>query len=481
MNGQVDPVDLEKRVAAEQVRALAAMSLAYVAMVPIWAFSIAFVMSGPFPVLGVTPWSVSGWWCAACTGSALLAFLTDRLYTRARRSGTGAATGKWRRIFLCVRALLAIAWGSSFWFFWHPENEANHLFLVILVLAASVNNTVERSGLYLNFIGTVWTLMGLGFFRLLFASTPVAGLFLMIIPAWTAWLSWDMWKVCRQIRTSFRTQFENEALAEALIAARDEAEKNRLLAERASATKTAFLANMSHELRTPLNAILGFSEVISTEAFGPNARERYRDYAGDILASGRHLLSLINDLLDIAKIEAGKLEVTPLWLDAAEAVRECLHLMEDRASERKIRLTWSVSVNAANVFADERAFRQILFNLVSNAIKFTPDDGRVEVRVSRKGGEIVLIVEDTGCGIPQDKIACVFLPFEQIDNRYAALAGGTGLGLTLVRALAEMHGGKCGLDSEEGEGTTVWASFPIPDRDAAGDWAKAAAPKALVA
>jgi two-component system cell cycle sensor histidine kinase PleC len=251
-------------------------------------------------------------------------------------------------------------------------------------------------------------------------------------------------------------------LAEALIAARDEAERSRKYAEHANATKTAFLANMSHELRTPLNAILGFSEIINTEALGPNAKERYRDYAGDIMTSGRHLLSLINDLLDIAKIEAGKLEVAPQWNDASRLVRECLHLMETRAGERRIRLTWAVAQDSTRIFADDRALRQILFNLVSNAIKFTPERGSVEVRVTRKGEDAVLTVEDTGCGIAKDQVERVFLPFEQIDNRYAATAGGTGLGLTLVKALSELHGGRCYLESEEGQGTQVHVHFPLP-------------------
>jgi two-component system cell cycle sensor histidine kinase PleC len=191
------------------------------------------------------------------------------------------------------------------------------------------------------------------------------------------------------------------------------------------------------------------------------------------------LLSLINDLLDIAKIEAGKLEVSPQWVDAPRMVRDCVHLMDTRAREGNVKLSWTVSADAPRLFADERALRQIVFNLVSNAIKFTPQHGRVEVRVNRQDDFTVLTVEDTGCGIPKDQIERVFLPFEQIDNRYAATAGGTGLGLTLVKALTELHGGSCSLDSDTGQGTRVHVRLPLPKAPALVGAASADRPLAM--
>jgi two-component system cell cycle sensor histidine kinase PleC len=216
---------------------------------------------------------------------------------------------------------------------------------------------------------------------------------------------------------------------------------------------------MSHELRTPLNAILGFSEVIATNGFG-DAPERYRAYAHDIHGSGQHLLSLINDILDVAKIEAGKMKLDSAWLDAAETLDESLKLVRDKAAEKNVELREHCEANL-RLFADQRAFKQIALNLLSNAIKFTAK-GHVSVSLTASDGAAILVVEDTGRGIPQAEIARVFNAFEQVDNRYTQARGGTGLGLTLVRALSELHGGSCTIESEEGKGTRVEVRLPFP-------------------
>jgi two-component system cell cycle sensor histidine kinase PleC len=249
-------------------------------------------------------------------------------------------------------------------------------------------------------------------------------------------------------------------LTDAIAKARDEAERGRLAAERANQTKNSFLANMSHELRTPLNAILGFSEVIACNALG-DAPERYRVYASDINGSGQHLLSLINDILDVAKIEAGKMEIAAEWLDGSQAIGETLKLVRDRAAAKNVALHGLCDADV-RVFADARAFKQILLNLLSNAIKFT-SAGQVSVTLQDSGTAAMLVVEDTGCGISQGEIGRVFNAFEQADNRYAHAHGGTGLGLTLVRALSELHGGSCAIESEAGKGTRVVVRLPFPD------------------
>jgi two-component system cell cycle sensor histidine kinase PleC len=223
--------------------------------------------------------------------------------------------------------------------------------------------------------------------------------------------------------------------------------------------KSSFLANMSHELRTPLNAILGFSEIIGHNALG-NQPERYRGYAMDIHGSGKHLLSLINDILDVAKIEAGKMKLEGEWLDGPALLDETLKLVAERAAEKKIELLHHCPANL-RLFADHRAFKQITLNLLSNAIKFT-SVGHVTVSLNADKDAVVLVIEDTGCGISREGLARVFGAFEQVDNRYAHARGGTGLGLTLVRALAELHGGSCAIDSEEGKGTRVAVRLPFP-------------------
>jgi two-component system cell cycle sensor histidine kinase PleC len=250
-------------------------------------------------------------------------------------------------------------------------------------------------------------------------------------------------------------------MAKELERARDEALRERAEAENANRSKTAFLANMSHELRTPLNAILGFSEIISQECLGPVGSPRYREYAGDIHSSGTHLLSLINDLLDVAKIESGRMEISPNLLRARHCLESALKFVSVRARERKQILTIDVDSTAELLYADERALRQIVINLVSNAVKFTPEGGQIEVRArSNPDGEFVLSVSDNGAGIAKEKIQTVFEPFSQINNQFDRSSGGTGLGLALVRGLVELHGGRAWLESVEGEGTSAYVVFP---------------------
>jgi signal transduction histidine kinase len=241
-------------------------------------------------------------------------------------------------------------------------------------------------------------------------------------------------------------------------------------AETANAAKTAFLANMSHELRTPLNAIIGFSEMISTEMFGPVGEARYKDYANDIYLSGVHLLSLINDLLDVAKIEAGKMEIVQRPLDARCIIEDAIRLLSVKAREKNQTLEVLISLDAPALYADERAVRQILTNLVSNAVKFTPEGGRICVRVGpTRDGEFQLVCEDNGRGISAEKLAKIFAPFSQINNRFDREEGGSGFGLSLVRGLVRLHQGRVWLESEFGAGTRAYVVLPPKQQHAAGN------------
>jgi two-component system cell cycle sensor histidine kinase PleC len=218
---------------------------------------------------------------------------------------------------------------------------------------------------------------------------------------------------------------------------------------------------MSHELRTPLNAILGFSEIIAKECFGPAGSPRYKEYAGDIHSSGAHLLSLINDLLDVAKIEAGRMEIEPEELDVRRTFDTALKIIGTKARERRQELLIEIDAGAPALYADERSLKQILINLVSNAVKFTPEGGRITVVASRaRCGGFQVMVEDNGPGIPRDKIDKIFKPFSQVDNRYDRQGGGTGLGLALVRGLAELHGGRAWIESEFGKGCRAYVVIP---------------------
>jgi PAS domain S-box-containing protein len=228
--------------------------------------------------------------------------------------------------------------------------------------------------------------------------------------------------------------------------------------EAAGRHKSEFLASMSHELRTPLNAVIGFSEVLLEEMFGPlNAKQR--DYLGDVHASGRHLLSLINDVLDLSKIEAGRMELDRVELDLAAAVGEALALLRERAGRKGLALEVCVDGAVGTVRVDERKIKQVLLNLLSNAIKFTPEGGRVAVTAAASEREVTVSVCDTGVGIAPEDQPAVFEEFRQVGAQ-AAQQEGTGLGLALCRKLVELHGGRIWVESQPGVGSTF--SFTIP-------------------
>lgn len=250
---------------------------------------------------------------------------------------------------------------------------------------------------------------------------------------------------------------ERQALQLAHLAERYAAEKTR--AECASRVKSEFLANMSHELRTPLNAIIGFSEVMGSEVFGPLGDKRYSQYCRDINASGRYLLQLISDILDMANIEAGRLRLDFDDVPLETVVPQAVRVLAPRAQDKGIALQVDLG-RELRLRADRRALRQIVFNLLSNAVKFTPDGGRVSVRTRARCGGVVLAVEDTGIGIRRDALRTLGQPFEQIASQMTRAHEGSGLGLAIARSLVELHGGVMRIRSTVGRGTTVLVRFP---------------------
>jgi len=241
-------------------------------------------------------------------------------------------------------------------------------------------------------------------------------------------------------------------------------EQEKVRAEGANQAKSEFLANMSHELRTPLNAINGFSEIMIAEMYGPLGDARYRSYAQDILNSGQHLLALISDILDMSKIEAGKMSLRFEPLSLEEVAEDALRLVRNRAEAAGLALRLDFD-DLPDVEADYRAIKQVLLNLLSNAVKFTPRGGRVTVRAELRddavGKRVRISVQDTGIGITPDDLARLARPFEQIESQHAKTQQGTGLGLALTKALVEMHGGLLDLRSAPGQGTSAIFSLPV--------------------
>ncbi|BAF89120.1 MULTISPECIES: PAS domain-containing sensor histidine kinase [Azorhizobium] len=259
------------------------------------------------------------------------------------------------------------------------------------------------------------------------------------------------------LRKSQQT-LEHQAQQLAELAEKYSEEKTR--AEDANRAKSEFLANMSHELRTPLNAIIGFSEIMESGMFGPLGSDKYREYCSDIKGSGTYLLDVINDILDMSKIEAGRmqLELEDIRLD--EIIADAMRVTAVKGDEKQLDMT--AQVGAGQVMrGDRRALKQILLNLLSNAVKFTPEGGHVAVRAKVNGGAAVIAIEDTGIGIPRHALNKIGRPFEQVESQFTKTHKGSGLGLAIAKSLAELHGGSMRIRSTEGAGTTVVVRLPI--------------------
>ncbi|SFQ43289.1 PAS domain-containing sensor histidine kinase [Nitratireductor indicus] len=234
-------------------------------------------------------------------------------------------------------------------------------------------------------------------------------------------------------------------------------------AEAANRAKSEFLANMSHELRTPLNAIIGFSEVMQSGMFGPLGSERYEEYVRDICSSGSYLLGVINDILDMSKIEAGQFSVEREEIDLCPLIRETVRVVVLQAAEKNIEVKSDIP-ETMTMFADRRAIKQIVINLLSNAVKFTGEGGHITLRARKVGSAITLTIEDSGCGIPRDALKKLGRPFEQVQNQFSKNHTGSGLGLAISRSLAELHGGVLKIRSNEGVGTVVSVRIPVQER-----------------
>jgi signal transduction histidine kinase len=238
-------------------------------------------------------------------------------------------------------------------------------------------------------------------------------------------------------------------------------ETEKLRAEQASQAKTRFLATMSHELRTPLNAIVGFSALLQNETFGALGDPRYREFVQDIKDGGEHLLRIINDILDIAKIETGSAVLREQAIDAAALLEDCLHMMQPVAEKAGIALHHAVTPETLRLHADRTKLKQILLNLLSNAIKFTPAGGKADLDASiAKDGSVTFAIADNGIGMRAEDISAALAIFSQIDNPLTRSRQGTGLGLPLSKMLAELHGGSLDIDSTPGEGTVVTVHLP---------------------
>jgi two-component system, cell cycle sensor histidine kinase PleC len=266
----------------------------------------------------------------------------------------------------------------------------------------------------------------------------------------------------RQIATILDLRKSQQALERQTAELADLAEKyaeEKTRAEEANAAKSKFLANMSHELRTPLNAIIGFSEIMESGMFGPLGADKYVEYSRDIRESGEYLLDVINDILDMSKIEAGGIRLAPEAVELDSLLTDCIRVVSTRAGEKNLALQAEVEP-AIHLDADRRALKQIMLNLLSNAVKFTPDGGAVSVRARRRGAKVSIAIKDNGIGIPRQALHKLGRPFEQVESQLTKRHQGSGLGLAIAKSLVELHGGTMRIRSQLGRGTMVVVRLP---------------------
>lgn len=367
----------------------------------------------------------------------------------------------WRLAFLIAHAIAGASWaffalisctacgGETALFF------KTAVFLMAIAATATICYTI-RFAILAAFTGPVLV------FVFVYASLqPINIMAVTIIVSALLFFWFVAERLLRASIVSIAYRTENAALIAELETAKSISDEARRRAEDANLAKSRFLASMSHELRTPLNAILGFSEAIKGEMLGPIGHDSYREYVGDIHQSGQHLLHLINEILDLSRIEAGKYELREEALRLVNIAEDCLGLMRLKAGQKSITIKPSFQDGLPRILADERAVRQIVLNMLSNAIKFTPSGGLVELKIgwTATGGQYV-IVKDNGPGIAAEEIPVVLSAFGQGSVAIKSAEQGTGLGLPIVQALLAMHGGAFNLKSKLREGTEAVALFP---------------------
>ncbi|MFM9974879.1 MAG: sensor histidine kinase [Beijerinckiaceae bacterium] len=411
--------------------------------------------------LGLTLWApaiYSVLWCSICSSTFVLgALMSKRFLAKA----TEEATSAWRTRFILLELFQSIAWSSIVFVSLIINVDFLSTFIMVSVIiyasASSFLATPIRTAIHASLLPLVVTIGILTFNKnelesSIFACLAVGAIFFSLMLARNAH---------DQILLTMGFRAEKETLFGALEEANAKHDEARRRAEEANLAKSKFLATMSHELRTPLNAILGFSEVMKSELFGPHSVAQYQEYSVDIHASGQHLLDIINEILDLSRIEAGRYELNEEPVDLASMADDCVHLLDLRARNKNISLKTLLEKGLPRLWADERAVRQIIINLLANSIKFTPQGGEVSIKAgwTANGGQYIAI-KDTGPGIPEEELHTVLESFGRGSLAIKTAEQGSGLGLPIVKGLVDIHGGQFHINSKLREGTEVIVIFP---------------------
>jgi two-component system cell cycle sensor histidine kinase PleC len=412
-----------------------------------------------FASLWVSPFAAAGWAALVIATNSVAALLCRRF----KRTDPGKFNAaRWTTTFVAAETVLGAAWALLTLFsFIGADTVPLQVAMFAMGLVGIASNAVTTrtlppatlmSTLPIAFTVTVILALSGGMLNWSLAAVTVGGEIFFVYLAKQLYNS-DLETVAHQA--------EKDALIGELEEAREMSDEARRHAEQANIAKSRFLATMSHELRTPLNAIIGFSEVLQSELLGPHQVPQYKEYAGDIHRSGQHLLTLINELLDLSRIEAGKYDLNEEAVVLVDIAEDCRRMVEMRAKAKSIELTVSYGANLPKLWGDERAIRQVVLNLLSNAVKFTPQSGKIHLMVtrSRDGGQMIS-VRDNGPGIPENEIETVLSSFGQGSLAQKTAEQGAGLGLPIVQKIMELHQGRFDLFSKLRFGTEVIATFP---------------------
>lgn len=368
---------------------------------------------------------------------------------------------RWRRLFIVAEGFHGLSWTALLVLFAQADAPGATVFVTTTLLIVTALTVMLAAPIPVAvYASLIPTAIGLGLF--FWGRTDIDS---MTMATMVAFAQLFFIFLANRLYVSSISTIEFRAEKDALIAELETATANsdeaRRKAEEANLAKSRFLATMSHELRTPLNAILGFSEVMKNEVFGGHANAAYKEYSADIHGSGQHLLELINEILDLSRIEAGKYELNEEALPLAAIVDDCRHMLNLRAKAKGQTIREAVEPDLPKIWADERAIRQVVLNILSNAIKFTPQGGEIMIKVgwTANGGQYVSVT-DTGPGIPEDEIPVVLQTFGRGSVAIKTAEQGSGLGLPIVKGLIDLHGGGFHLKSKPRAGTEVTITLP---------------------
>ncbi len=398
-------------------------------------------------------------WCALVIATKF--FMTDACRQFLLQPRNEVQVDKWRRRIVFLELVSGLSWAGMAMVAATTADTASHVFvLAALIVLLAIRMTFAHTVMSALYAGTIPMTVAV-FLRLALQMDLfyiAMGFMALGLQVYFVVLAKDLYATALNLLVS-------RAETDDLIFDREQeseiAEEARHRAEAANVAKSRFLATMSHELRTPLNAILGFSEVMREEVMGPMQNPQYKEYVGNIHDSGRHLLQLINEILDLSRIEAGRYELHEEAVRLADMVDDCQRLLKIKADGKGLTIEQDIASDLPQLWVDERAVRQIVLNLLSNAVKFTPRGGRITLVVepNAQGGQS-LTVRDTGPGIPKDEIPKVLQAFGQGSLAHETAEGGTGLGLPIVQNLITLHGGTFDLQSELRKGTQASVHFP---------------------